>query len=514
MCGKKRLKNQRCYIQDVGCGLTCGKTLKCGSHSCTKTCHRPGDCEDSDGQACRQPCGKPKKICGHPDVENVCHAPFACKEDKPCQSKTFVTCECQAQKQELRCGASKTNLEGNTQKTLPCNEECARLERNRKLAVALNIDQTTHVEAPDHVPYSDETLKLFAARVQWAQDQEREFRVFANSDEERRLRFKPMRAQQRAFIHALAEDFGLDSESMDPEPHRHVSLWKTPRFVSAPHKTLADSLRIKQAQRAIIASANVSDAEDQSQKQASAAAAREPFNGFLITKPRFGLTIDELRAEISKSTDTETPLTIDIEFLPSDEIVLRAISRTLDSADLQKALLGMRERVVTAINGKGYGICELCTIDSSLHVLRRESDAEKSQGWSKVAGKKTAPKFAVPASGFAGTNAFSVLGSNKVTFVKKKTEKVKATKPVVVEDWEAAELAEEEKEKPVGVEEETTAASSGATEVGLVQSAERSPIESLAMADSAASPPLQIEEETEESGGSDTKAVTEIEQGM
>ena len=62
-----------------------------------------------------------------------------------------------------------------------------------------------------------------------------------------RLRFKPMQANQRAFIHALAEDYGLDSESQDPEPHRHVCIFKTPRFVSAPMKTLSQCVAIKPA---------------------------------------------------------------------------------------------------------------------------------------------------------------------------------------------------------------------------------------------------------------------------
>ena len=119
MCGKKTLKNQQCWLPDVRCGEICGKKLKCGSHYCLKTCHSPGECEDATGH-CSQPCGKDKKVCGHPDIENVCHAPFPCKEDKPCQSKIFITCDCQAQKQEMKCGASKAG-EGNSGKTLPCN---------------------------------------------------------------------------------------------------------------------------------------------------------------------------------------------------------------------------------------------------------------------------------------------------------------------------------------------------------------------------------------------------------
>jgi transcriptional repressor NF-X1 len=448
MCGKKTLKNQQCWLQDVRCGDVCGHKLRCGSHFCRKPCHRPGECEDANGQACQQQCGKPKKTCGHPD-ENMCHAPFPCKEEKPCQSKIFITCDCQAQKQEMKCNASKDN-EGNNGRSLACNDECARLERNRKLAVALNIDKSLHTEGGDHIPYSTETLNLFGESPKWAQMQEREFRVFATSDDEKRLRFKPMKSRERVFIHHLAEDFGMDSESMDPEPHRHVMVWKTPRFVSAPNKTLAECLRIRQAQRSAAGSAYNSDAEGKKGKASNEAA--EPFNSFIISNPRFGLTVEELRPEVIAVAPSNSPLTFDIEFLPNEEIVLKAMTRTLSAQDVQQYLQSLKEPLAAAIAAKKYGSLQLCCTDSSLNVHRRESETSGGDGWSRVAAKKAAPRMPMmsgPSS--SGLNSFAALNGGKVTFAKKtpvvKPPKVK--KEPVVDDWEAAETAEEEKEKVV-----------------------------------------------------------------
>lgn len=427
--------------------MVCGQKLSCGSHFCQKPCHRPGLCEDAAGE-CKQTCAKEKKICGHMDLENSCHAPFPCPEDKPCTSKIFVTCTCQAQKQEIKCGSSKLS-EGNGGKTLPCTEECARLERNRRLALALNIDQSSHVDGMDHIPYSAETLNLFVPHVKWGQDHEREFRVFATSPEEKRLRFKPMKAQQRAFIHSLAEDFGLDSESMDPDPHRHVMIWKTPRFVAPPTKTLAEALRIRQVQRSAAGSANASDNE--SARPAKTAAPKQPYNAFVISNPRFGLTVDELRAELTHLIHPSMGLAFDIDFLPSEKVSLKATSPQVTPENLQKTLHGIKTQLVAAISLKGYGSPELCAVDSSLNILHRESDHAETNGWSKVAAKKFAPKAATPGSvgfGSSGNNAFSALGGNKVTFTaKKKMEKVKPKKDFVVDDWEAAEAVEEEREK-------------------------------------------------------------------
>ncbi|KAK0877500.1 FKBP12-associated protein [Friedmanniomyces endolithicus] len=401
-------------------------------------------CEEEDAQPCQQPCGKPKKVCGHPD-ENICHSPFSCKEDQPCHSKIFVTCACQAQKQEMKCNASKTS-EGNNDKIMPCNEECARLERNRRLALALNIDQSSHQDGGDHIPYSTETLNLFAQHVKWSQTQEREFRVFATSDDEKRLRFKPMKARERAFVHALAEDFGLDSESMDPEPHRHVMVWKTPRFVSAPNKTLAEAFRIRTGIASATASANVSDTEGAAKKVKASNEVGEPYNAFVISHPRFGLTVDELRTELAKLQSSA--LAFEVEFLPSDEVMLKASSKTLSAQVIDQTLRSLKPALVAAITTRGFGSAQLCTTDTSLNILRRESDAPSGDGWSRVAAKKAAPKFLTPNAGFGGTNSFAALqGGNKVTFAKKKPEKVKVkAKAAIVDDWEAAEQAEEERE--------------------------------------------------------------------
>lgn len=346
----------------------------------------------------------------------------------------------------MKCNASKDN-EGNGTKSLPCNDECARLERNRKLALALNIDQTTHVEGGDHVPYSAETLFLFSEHVKWGQTQEREFRVFASAEDEKRLRFKPMSAHQRAFVHSLAEDFGLDSESMDPEPHRHVAIWKTPRFVRAPGKTLAESLRIRQAQRATMAG-STSDTEGTKRGKASNEVG-EPFNGFLVSNPRFGLTVDDLSAELAVVVPSSSPFTFDVEFLPSEEVVLKAMTRTVTEQDLQQSLLNLKPALTAAIATKAIGSIQLCHTDSSLNVTRRESDNSAGDGWSRVAAKGAAPRRLPQQTVSVGNNAFSALSGNKVTFAKKKVEKAKPRKELIVDDWEAAEAAEEAKEKVV-----------------------------------------------------------------
>ncbi|KAK0735003.1 hypothetical protein B0T26DRAFT_633635 [Lasiosphaeria miniovina] len=392
VCGKKTLKNQPCWFDEARCGLPCGKKLKCGTHECKNLCHRAGQCEDADisGTHCAQPCSKVRKSCEHTCTDQ-CHAPFPCKEDKPCQSKTFITCPCQHRKQEVRCQATRLNPWPTRETSLKCDDECLRLQRNRLLADALKIDPETRTD--DHIPYSDTTLKLFRDNNTWAQGQEREFRVFAGAADEKRLRFKPMPVNQRAFLHALAEDFGLDSESQDPEPHRHVCIFKTPRFVSAPRKTLAQCARIAKTTAAVGAAVF-------SIKSAAAADRPQTFNALLLKDPQFGLTIDELEralsADLAAAARSGPALTFSTSFLPSDEIIIKAtplasaaaVAASFDATphSLEAVLTSLKPAVAKAVSRLKFakGVI-LCHADTSLNITRREDEnSANSGGWSSV----------------------------------------------------------------------------------------------------------------------------------
>ena len=429
VCGKKTLKNQPCWLSVPRCGETCGRKLRCGSHTCRNTCHRLGDCEDAS-IPCRQSCGKAKRVCGHP-CEASCHAPSACREDMPCQMKMLVTCDCQNLKQEMKCNASKTN-EGNTNKTLPCDDECTRLARNQKLALALNIDPESRKD--QHVPYSSDTLKLFRENVKWSQTQERELRVFVTEENEKRLRFKPMPSHQRTFLHLLAEDFGLDSESLDPEPHRHVCIFKTPRFVFAPRKTLAECIRIKAEAEAL----------SNTEQQEKLTADNIPFNGFLLSGPRFGTLLEDVRHEVQPILGNASVLKFDIAYLPSEEIALRArpasASTSMAAPALATKLKSLKPAIVSIVASKSLATSAgLCTLDESLNILRKEQDTAASDGWSKVAAKgSSTPRTAPPQAAIGSKSVYTVLGSKLREAKKKREEDDRRAQDEIVDDWEIA----------------------------------------------------------------------------
>ncbi|KAF9879194.1 NF-X1 type zinc finger [Colletotrichum karsti] len=427
ICGKQRMKNRPCWLEETRCGLPCGKKLKCGTHTCRKECHRPGECEDAEipGSHCAQPCGKTRKSCEH-SCQDVCHAPYQCKEDRPCQSKTFITCDCQNRKKEVKCLATKTNPTPERD-VLKCDDECLRLQRNQRLAAALNVDPD-HTD--DHVPYSDTTLKLFRdLSLNWVQTQEREFRVFASEPSEKRLRFKPMPKAQRAFLHNLAADFGFDSESQDPEPHRHVSVFKTPRFVSAPKKTLAHCVKIR---------SDAAKSAPAPSSSANASAAPEPFNALLLTAPRFGLTIDEVESALASHLKAHNTLSFTTSFLPSDEILIRAVPVTswgTTPSAIESSLASLKPLVTRTITKEGLAASAiLVNADANLNVLRREGAAAGAGagGWNAVVGRAAAQRRAFAPAKPAETRSTSGF----VSFSKLARKKV--VEDSVADDWEAA----------------------------------------------------------------------------
>lgn len=415
VCGKRIIKNQPCWFQDAKCGLPCGKKLKCGIHTCRETCHRPGDCEDATS-SCTQLCARRKTVCEH-HCADTCHAPYPCSEAKPCQAKTFITCECQNLKEPAKCLASTTS-EGSAKRSLDCDEDCLKLQRNAKLAAALNIDPATHQDP--HVPYSQAVLDFYGDNTKVAQGIEREVRVFAADDMEKRLRFKPMSSSHRAYLHALAEDFGFDSESQDPEPHRHVCIFKTPKFVCAPMKTIGQCVSLRKT------TVETSPGKNSSSTSQPA----KSFNALILTDPRFGLTLDDLHSAISSNlSDTG----LEIFFAPNGDVILHPKPssewRGIPDASLKALKASLKQTI--QLHELASDVV-LCTVDAKVNILVREEASTVINGWSQVAKGATRSKV-LPTHTVGSKSSFTVLGTKAASA--KKT-KAPTHDEEAVDDWE------------------------------------------------------------------------------
>ncbi|XP_057198696.1 transcriptional repressor NF-X1 [Triplophysa rosa] len=245
--------NIPCHLQDISCGLVCDKLLPCDSHRCKKICHR-GECQ-AEGE-CKQPCIHARPACGHPCAV-PCHPGTPCPPST-CSAKVAVQCDCGRKKETVPCDEAATSyqryaaiavasklsdmqlgesvdigqLTKKEQKKarLECDQECATLERNRRLAEALQIDQSVD-------PFNKSTSSKYSDSLK--EDARKDFKFVSEIEEEiknlvelankgkqtkRSHCFPPMKREHRRIIHELAEAYGVESVSYDSEPKRNVVL--------------------------------------------------------------------------------------------------------------------------------------------------------------------------------------------------------------------------------------------------------------------------------------------------
>jgi transcriptional repressor NF-X1 len=132
------------------------------------------------------------------------------------------------------------------------------MERNRKLAEALDIDTTASFHEPENVKggYQFRTLDYFNNNRTWCTEIEGVFKDFLSSKSMRHA-FKPMTGHKREFVHELAEAYGLDSDSIDHEPYRRyfslkvdvvltfsVEIYRSNR-TAVPRYTLSEAAKLK-----------------------------------------------------------------------------------------------------------------------------------------------------------------------------------------------------------------------------------------------------------------------------
>ncbi|XP_060920938.1 transcriptional repressor NF-X1 [Labrus mixtus] len=279
MGNHEQRSNIACHLQDISCGLTCNKTLPCEMHRCRRICHR-GECL-ADG-SCQQPCSLPRPDCCHP-CSAPCHKGDSCPRTT-CTAKVAVQCDCGRRKEMIVCTEAASSYQryaaiamasklsdmqlGESmdigplltkkemkQTRLECDEECATLERNRRLAEALQIDSSSdpfHVRSPS--VYSDSLKDDARKDLKFVSEVEEEIKtlielVNKGKQPKRSHCFRPMNRDHRRIIHELAEVYCVESQSYDNEPKNVVITAQKGKSVS-PNSSLTSLIERETAARA------------------------------------------------------------------------------------------------------------------------------------------------------------------------------------------------------------------------------------------------------------------------
>ncbi|ODQ63550.1 hypothetical protein NADFUDRAFT_12204, partial [Nadsonia fulvescens var. elongata DSM 6958] len=190
VCGKERLKTQCC--RPILCGKSCEKTLKCGIHKCKKVCH------DDTVDECQE-----------------CNNQYT-----PCEDLVTIKCPCEHLSKKIKCMATKSTASSIETEALVCNEECAWKIKKQMLAEALKLnEEKARLQGDEGFSYSDEVLDYAKDNQEWCIEIENQLSDLVQS-QSKLIKFIPMKAEKRAFIHNIAEYYGLTSVSQDSEPLR------------------------------------------------------------------------------------------------------------------------------------------------------------------------------------------------------------------------------------------------------------------------------------------------------
>lgn len=119
-------------------------------------------------------------------------------------------------------GAKKQNQ----LKTLECNDECKIIERNRRLALGLQIvnPDLSGKLMPRYSDYMKQWAKKDSHFCQMVHEKLTELVQLAKTSKHksRSYSFDSMNREKRHFVHESCEHFGCESQAYDEEPKRNV----------------------------------------------------------------------------------------------------------------------------------------------------------------------------------------------------------------------------------------------------------------------------------------------------
>ncbi|KAF9547072.1 FKBP12-associated protein [Mortierella hygrophila] len=411
MCRKSKMPNVPCYKSNPSCGKVCGKRLDCNLHNCNKSCHA-GECIIPPTDVCNQPCPKPRKSCGH-RCGAACHGDTPCPEDTPCPVIIPSSCKCGHLSMDSACNATADNPWDGKPKMIKCNDYCLIAERNKRVALALDIEEKG--EPGPRIPEFDSYVLDYAtANMEFTLKIEKQLAEWVADTSKPILYFQPMKGHRRKFVHELAAHYNIVSESVDVEPYRSVTIRRQPN-TSVPDLLTSQACRQKRP---------TSSASTNSVEQLRKPMIKDPVNSIYLHDLAFGLTRSELAAQLAPIFGN---IKYGIRWLTDDDAVLVPHPGSLQMDELEAVLVRLRTGIKGVV-AKG-NLCErveLCWVNKEGEVVSHTnvggSQARRffnaSQG-SQLMKRVVAPKVA---------NAFAILDDDERIAAAKRLEEERILK--------------------------------------------------------------------------------------
>ncbi|KAF9134220.1 FKBP12-associated protein [Mortierella sp. 14UC] len=327
------------------------------------------------------------------------------------------SCKCGYLTKETTCQATVENPWDARARVIKCNDYCLVAERNKRVALALDIDPTPP-SGPRIPVYSEPILEYAAQNMEFTLKTERKIADWIADPTLRTLHLPPMKGPHRKFIHELVAHYNLASESVDMEPYRSVILRKTPN-------TSVPDLLASQATRQRRPRSSLSGGLEQLRKQ-PASTVKNPVNAIYLHDLVFGLTRGELSNRLAPIFGS---VKYSLRWLTDDDAVLvvqAGPSQSMEDVETTLVRLCSLIKTHTAANP----LCErvdLCWVNKEGEVVSHNNNSTANKRFfnsatgSQLLKKPDPPKV---------KNAFSAL------LVESDRERVENDRSLKVEAWD------------------------------------------------------------------------------
>ncbi|KAF9205167.1 FKBP12-associated protein [Haplosporangium sp. Z 27] len=334
---------------------------------------------------------------------------------KPVQNLALVisSCKCGNLTKDIVCGATSENPSDGKPRIIKCNDFCLIVERNKRVALALDIDDTTN-RGPRIPHFDDYVLDYASANMEFTLKIEKRLEEWVVDSTLQTLNLSPMKGHHRKFVHELASYYNVTSESVDVEPYRSVVI----------HRKLNTSipdLLASQACRQKRASSNSVGVSNGGIEQLRKSNIKDPINAIYLHDLVFGLTRTELSARLASIFGN---IKYGIRWLTDDDAVLVPYPGNMSMDELEILLVRLRTSIKTlTTDGQLCERVELCWVNKEGEVTSHTSVRQSKHVFNATQG--TQLKKAVPPK---VRNTFSILDDDERVAAAKKAEEERILK--------------------------------------------------------------------------------------
>ncbi|KAF9115573.1 FKBP12-associated protein [Mortierella sp. AM989] len=433
-CGAKTIESmlmgkERSSCQDPipVCGGVCRKYLKCG-HRCMQKCHlgECSPCKVSVAVDC---------VCGSTHVQRICSEMGIYGDKQPtCQKlclglRSCVTsCKCGHLTKEAVCGSSVENPWDGKSRVIKCNDFCLIAERNKRVALALDIDDSI-ARGPRVPQFDDYVLDYASANMEFTLKMEKRLAEWVADSTLQRLSLSPMKGHHRKFVHELSAYYNVTSESVDVEPYRSVVIH---RKLNTSVPALLASQACRQRRPGISSTSATSNGIEQLRKSNI----KDPINAIYLHDLVFGLTRTELSSKLSPIFGS---IKYGIRWLTDDDAVLVPHPGNMSMDELEVLLIRLRTGIKDLTSdGQICERVELCWVNKEGEVVSHTNVSQPKRYFNANQGCQLLKKAAAPKV----KNTFSLLDDDERIAAAKRVEEERILKAKVasgtlsMEAWE------------------------------------------------------------------------------